>query len=57
MKETRKNIIIRVNPDFHKVVKQIALNNDVTVQDYVKNLIIADALKKEPSKKEIIEHA
>ena len=57
MKDDRKVIAFRVKPDFHKAVRQISLDNDTTVQEYVKSLVVADALAKRPDLKEIIEKA
>ena len=57
MSESRKPIIIRVSPDFHKVVRMFALDNDVTVQDYVKGLIIKDVVKKRPELKDVADKA
>lgn len=42
MQDNRKLLGIRVSPELHKVIKQVALNNDVTIQDYVIGLIMAD---------------
>lgn len=42
MSNDRKLLGVRVTPKFHKVIKQIALNNDVTVQEYVIGLILKD---------------
>lgn len=36
----RKTIAVRVAPDIHKAVRQIALDNDVTVQDYLIGLVL-----------------
>lgn len=42
MSDNRKLLGVRVTPEFHKVIKQVALNNDVTIQDYVIGLILKD---------------
>lgn len=42
MQDNRKLLGIRVSPELHKVIKQVALNNDITIQDYVIGLIMAD---------------
>lgn len=42
MSDNRKLLGVRVAPDLHKVIKQAALDNDVTIQDYVIGLILAD---------------
>lgn len=42
MKDNRKLLGVRVSPELHKAIKQAALDNDITVQDYVVGLIMAD---------------
>ena len=42
MQDNRKLLGVRVSPELHKVIKQAALDNDVTIQDYVVGLIMAD---------------
>lgn len=42
MQDNRKLLGIRVSPELHKVIKQAALDNDVTIQDYVVGLIMED---------------
>lgn len=42
MQDNRKLLGVRVSPELHKVIKQAALNNDVTIQDYVVGLILED---------------
>lgn len=42
MKDNKKLLGVRVSPELHKMVKQVALNNDITIQDYVTGLIMAD---------------
>ncbi len=42
MQDNRKLLGVRVSPELHKAIKQAALNNDVTIQDYVVGLIMAD---------------
>lgn len=42
MPDNRKLLGVRVSPELHKVIKQAALDNDVTIQDYVMGLIMAD---------------
>lgn len=42
MQDNRKLLGIRVSPELHKAIKQTALDNDVTIQDYVISLIMAD---------------
>ena len=42
MESNRKFLGIRVSPEFHKAIKLTALNNDVTIQDYILGLIMAD---------------
>ncbi len=42
MQDNRKLLGVRVSPELHKVIKQIALDNDITIQDYVVGLIMAD---------------
>lgn len=42
MQDNRKLLGVRVSPELHKTIKQAALNNDVTIQDYVVGLIMAD---------------
>lgn len=42
LQDNRKLLGVRVSPELHKIIKQTALNNDVTIQDYVVGLIMAD---------------
>ena len=42
LQDNRKLLGVRVSPELHKIIKQAALNNDVTIQDYVVGLIMAD---------------
>lgn len=42
MQDNKKLLGIRVTPELHKTIKQTALDNDVTIQDYVVGLIMAD---------------
>ena len=42
MQDNRKLLGVRVSPELHKVIKQAALDNDVTIQAYVVGLIMAD---------------
>ncbi len=42
MQNSKKLLGIRVTPELHKVIKQVALDNDITIQDYVVGLILAD---------------
>lgn len=42
MQDNRKLLGVRVSPELHKIIKQAALDNDVTIQDYVVGLIMAD---------------
>lgn len=42
MQDNRKLLGVRVSPELHKIIKQIALDNDITIQDYVIGLIMAD---------------
>lgn len=42
MNDNRKSLGVRVNPKLHKIIKRTALDNDVTIQDYVVGLILAD---------------
>ncbi len=42
MQDNRKLLGVRVSPELHRVIKQAALDNDVTIQDYVVGLIMAD---------------
>lgn len=42
MQDNRKLLGIRVSPDLHRVIKQVALDNNVTIQDYVIGLIMED---------------
>ena len=42
MQDNRKLLGVRVPPELHKVIKQTALNHDITIQDYVVGLIMAD---------------
>lgn len=36
----KKTIAVRVSPEIHKAVKRVALDNDVTVQDYLIGLVL-----------------
>lgn len=38
----RKIISVRIEPDLHKKLKEIALHDDLTLQDYIMNLIKQD---------------
>lgn len=40
--DNRKLLGVRVSTELHKMIKQVALNNDITIQDYVVGLILAD---------------
>lgn len=42
MENKRKIISVRVEPDLHKKLKEIALHDDLTLQDYIMNLIKQD---------------
>lgn len=42
MQNNKKLLGVRVSPNLHKIIKQAALDNDVTIQDYVIGLIMAD---------------
>ena len=42
MQDNRKLLGVRVSPELHKIIKQVALDNDVTIQDYVVGLIMTD---------------
>lgn len=42
----RKVLGVRISYELHKAIKQVALDNDVTTQDYVVGLIIEDIKKK-----------
>ncbi len=42
MENKRKIISVRVEPDLHKKLKEIALHDDLTLQDYIMNLIKRD---------------
>ena len=42
MKDSRRIITTRVTPELHRAIKQIALDNDITIQDYIVELITAD---------------
>ena len=39
MKE-RKTIAVRTTPEIHKAVRKTALDNDITVQDYLIGLVL-----------------
>lgn len=45
MQEHRKLLGVRVSPELHKQIKQAALDNDVTIQNYVVGLIMTDIQK------------
>lgn len=42
MKDNRKLLGVRVSPELHKIIKRTALDNDITIQNYVVGLIMAD---------------
>lgn len=42
MQENKKLLGIRVSPELHKIIKLTALEKDITIQDYVVGLIMAD---------------
>lgn len=42
MQDNRKLLGVRVSPELHKIIKQVALDNDITIQDYITGLIMAD---------------
>lgn len=42
MDDGRKFIGLRVSPELHKTIKQIALDQDMTIQDYCMGLISND---------------
>ena len=42
MENKKKIISVRVEPDLHKKLKEIALHDDLTLQDYIMNLIKRD---------------
>ncbi len=42
MSENKKNIILRVDKDFHKQLKLYVTMNNTTFQDYIVNLIKKD---------------
>lgn len=39
---TKKNIILRVEPEFHQNLKVFVTQNNTTFQEYIMNLIIKD---------------
>ncbi len=47
--ENKKNIVLRVDPDFHQQVKLYVTMNNTTLQDYIVGLIKKDM---EQNKKE-----
>ena len=42
MQDNRRLLGVRVSPELHKIIKQTALDNDITIQNYVIGLILAD---------------
>lgn len=44
--ENRKNIILRVDPDFHRQIKLYVTMNNTTLQDYIVGLIKKDLEQK-----------
>lgn len=42
MADNKKNIVLRVNPDFHQQVKLYVTMNNTTLQDYIVGLIKKD---------------
>lgn len=46
MGDLKKIISVRVEPEIHKELKILAVNEDTTLQDYIVNLIKKDLKKK-----------
>lgn len=42
MTDNRRLLGVRVSPEFHRKIKQVALDNDITIQDYILGLILTD---------------
>lgn len=55
MSNSKKQINVRIDARLHKEIKQIALDSDTTVQDYIKSLIVTDIVQKKPELKEVLQ--
>ena len=55
MSDSKKQINVRIDARLHKEIKQIVLDSDTTVQDYVKSLIVTDIVQKKPELKEVLQ--
>lgn len=47
MSSDKKNIVLKVDPDFHKQIKLFVTMNGTTLQDYIIGLIKKDMEEKE----------
>lgn len=51
MQKKIKTLGIRLTPELHKIVKQTALDDDISIQDYIVGLITADAQARQEKEK------
>lgn len=52
MSEETKRISVQMPAELHKTIKQIVLDNDISIKNYIINLIKADIEEREKNKKE-----
>ena len=50
MTDTKKNVILRVDNNFHQKLKVHVAMNNTTIQDYIVNLVKKDLEKNEKNK-------
>ena len=50
MSDNKRNIVLRVDPDFHRQIKLHVTMNDTTLQDYIVELIKKDLEKNKDNK-------
>lgn len=50
MKDNKKNLMLRVNPELHQKIKLHVVMNNTTIQDYLLGLIEKDMAKNEENK-------
>ena len=50
MKDNKKNLMLRVNPELHQKIKLHVVMNNTTIQDYLLGLIEKDMEKNEENK-------
>lgn len=42
MADTKKSVVVRVTPEFHQQLKMFTVANNISIQDYIVNLIEKD---------------